>query len=106
MKRLVTIALLSFAGTLPAIAAAELDTQGQALFARLSEAIKADDCDNIIVYGYEFKQGYQPYLDSHPEASEMTESNLSRCVNAMIMKNKPLEPENIGDGAIPPGAPE
>ena len=107
MKRFVTIAMLAAMGAMPAIAAeAELDTQGQALFARLTEAIKADNCDSIIAYGYDLQQGYQPYLDAHPKAREMTESNLSRCVNAMLIKNKPLVPENIGHGAIPAGAPE
>ena len=108
MKRFATIALLTAAGALPAMAAEEvmLDTQGQALFARLSEAIQTDNCDNIIAYGYEFKRGYQSYLDAHPKVSETTESNLSRCVNAMLMKSKPLEPENLGHGAVPAGAPE
>lgn len=106
MKRPILLLLLLTAYALPATAEVTLDTQGQALLNRLSEAIKADNCDNIIAYGHEFEQRYAAYLDAHPDIKKRTESNVSRCVEAMLAGSQPLVPENVGHGAIPADAPE
>lgn len=88
---------------LPATAAeTTLDTQGQMLYGRLSEAINVGNCDNIIAYGYEFKQHYHSYLAAHPAAEKRVESNLSGCLEAILIKNRPLTPEeNAGRGLAP-----
>lgn len=100
--------LLAALITLPAMTAkagvTTLDTQGQILFGQLTDAIKAGNCDNIIAYGYEFSQKYQPYLDANPAARETTESNVSRCLDGLLIKNKPLEPEDNSDIGIAPDA--
>lgn len=77
-----------------------LDTQGQVLYGQLTDAIKANHCDSVIAYGYEFSQNYQPFLDANPEIKKATESSISGCVEGMLIKNRPLEPEDNSDLGI------
>jgi hypothetical protein len=73
-------------------AASELDAKGKELYQQLLLAADSNDCETVIIKGFQFKQSYSDYLDTHPEANSKTESNIGKCIDAMSAQDIPVKP--------------
>ena len=70
----------------------ELNAEGKKLYQQLLHAADANDCEAVIISGFQFKQGYSAYLDSHPEANEKIESSIGKCIDVLNAQDIPVKP--------------
>jgi hypothetical protein len=78
-------------------AGAKLDAEGQRLYQKLVHAADTNDCETVIITGFQFKQGYSAYLDTHPEANDKAEASISTCLDEMSTQSIPVEsPSGLG----------
>lgn len=93
MKRLLLLLPLILSASLtPAEAASELDAKGKKLYQQLLHAADANDCETVIISGFQFKQSYSAYLETHPEANNKTESSIGKCIDTMSAQNILVKP--------------
>jgi hypothetical protein len=91
LKLILLLPLILSASLGLAEAASELDAEGKKLYQQLVHAADTGDCETVIITGFQFKQGYLAYLDSHPEANEKTESSIGKCVDKMSAQSIPVK---------------
>ena len=94
MKRLLLLLLplILSASLATAEAASELDAKGKDLYQQLVHAADTGDCETVIIKGFQFKQGYSAYLETHPEANNKTESNIGKCIDTLSAQDIPVKP--------------
>ena len=93
MKRfLLLLPLMLSAPFFIAEAASELDAKGKELYQQLLHAADANDCETVIITGFQLKQSYSAYLETHPEANDKTESIIGKCINSMSAQDIPVKP--------------
>lgn len=104
MKRfLLLFPLMLSAPFFIAEAASELDANGKELYQQLVQAADSNDCETVIIKGFQFKQSYSPYLETHPEANEKTELSIGKCIDAMQAEDIPVKPASSLGIAEPSG---
>ena len=81
---------------IPSLALAEagsgLDAKGKELYQQLVHAADTNDCETVILTGFQFKQSYSAYLETHPEANNKTESSIGKCIDTMDKQEIPVKP--------------
>jgi hypothetical protein len=70
----------------------KLNAEGKKLYQQLLHAADTNNCETVIITGFQFKQGYSAYLDSHPEANEKTEASIGKCIDALSAQDIPVKP--------------
>jgi hypothetical protein len=89
---LLLLSLMLSAPFFVAEAASELDANGKELYQQLVHAADSNDCETVIIKGFQFKQSYSAYLEAHPKASEKTEASIGKCIDTMQAQDIPVKP--------------
>ena len=93
MKHILLLLPMMLSASLSLAAAdVELNAEGKKLYQQLLHAADTNDCETVIITGFQFKQGYSAYLEAHPEAKEKTESSIGKCIDALNAQDIPVKP--------------
>lgn len=93
LKQIVLLLSLMLPASLSFAAAdVELNAEGKKLYQQLVNAAAANDCEMVIITGFQFKQGYSAYLEAHPETNEKTEASIDKCINTLKVQDIPVKP--------------
>ncbi len=80
-----------------AAADVKLNADGKKLYQQLLHAADNNDCETVIITGFQFKQGYSSYLEAHPKTNDKTESRISKCVDEISAQSIPVKsPSSLG----------